>query len=173
MHTAPGTAFSMWTVPRRTMLALAIAALAALLLSAGAAQAIQLTPINNAATLKECSACHIAFPPQMLPMRSWQALMSHLDKHFGEDASLPKNTVQDIARYLTSMAADSPTHNEGRVFLRNLPQSETPLRIVDTPIWQMIHGSPANPVFKRPDITSPANCGACHQGAAQGQFWGE
>jgi hypothetical protein len=145
------------------------------LLSFGAAgaQAIELTPIANAATQKECSACHIAFPPQMLPMRSWRSLLGHLSSHFGEDASLPKATEIEIAQYLMSMAADAPSHDEGRVFLRDLAATDTPLRIVDLPIWQMIHGDPGQSIFKRADITSPANCSACHQGAAQGQFWGE
>ena len=67
----------------------ALALAAGLWCGAGGAQAIDLTPIDNAATQKECSACHIAFPPQMLPMRSWQSLLGHLSSHFGEDASLP------------------------------------------------------------------------------------
>ena len=152
---------------------------AALVLAAGLAggavpaQAISLTPIEDAATQKECSACHIAYPPQMLPMRSWQALLGNLSKHFGEDATLPKTTAAGIARYLMSMAADSPSDAEGRVFLRGLAAGDTPLRIDATPIWQMIHGDPGQSVFKRSDITSSANCAACHQGAAQGQFYGE
>ena len=159
-------------IPTVTLWA-ALALVAALTCGAGAARAIELTPIDNAATQKECSACHIAFPPQMLPGRSWQSLLSHLSSHFGEDASLPKATEAEIAQYLMSMAADSPTNAEGRVFLRDLSQSETPLRIVDTPIWQMIHGDPGQSVFKRPDVTSPANCSVCHQTAASGAFYGE
>jgi len=151
----------------------ALALTAGLWSGAAPAQAISLSPIEDAATQKECGACHIAYPPQMLPMRSWQALLDHLSSHFGEDASLPKSTAAGIARYLASMAADSPSDAEGRVFLRGLGPGETPLRIDATPIWQMIHGDPGQSVFKRPEITSSANCAACHDGAAQGQFWGE
>jgi hypothetical protein len=158
---------------RKSSIAAALALCAGLTIGSGAASAIDLTPIDHAATLKECGACHVAFPPQMLPMRSWSALVNNLSHHFSEDASLPKNTQAEIARYLMTMSADSPGNAEGRVFLRGLSSGDTPLRIVDTPIWQMIHGDPGQSVFKRPEITSPANCAACHRTAAQGQFYGE
>ena len=158
---------------RTSRIGAAVALCAAVSGGARAASAIELTPIDNAAMLKECGSCHIAFPPQMLPMRSWAALTNNLAKHFGEDASLPKTTQADIAQYLMRTASDSPTNAEGRVFLRGLSSGDTPLRIVDTPVWQMIHGDPGQSVFKRPEITSPANCAACHQGAAQGRFYGE
>ena len=113
------------------------------------AEAVQLTPIDNAATLKECGACPIAYPPQMLPGRSWKALLGNLANHFGEDASLPKNVASEISHYLMGMSADSPTFNEGSVFMRGIPADQTPLRITDTPIWRMIHGDASQSVFKR------------------------
>ena len=45
-------------------------------------------PVNHALTEEECSACHLAFPAAMLPSTSWSRLMSSLESHFGEDASL-------------------------------------------------------------------------------------
>ena len=150
-----------------------LAMLFTILASAGSAQAIQLSPIQNPTVQKECSACHIAYPPQMLPQRSWKAILGDLSNHFGEDASLPKKETAEIAHYLMGMAADSPTDREGRVFLRGLPSSQTPLKITDLPIWRLIHGDPNQRVFKRKDITSAANCGACHYGADRGRFSGE
>jgi hypothetical protein len=142
-------------------------------LSCASASAVQLTPIDNAATLKECGACHIAYPPQMLPGRSWQAILDNLARHFGEDASLPKTVQSEIAHYLMSMSADSSPNAEGSVFLRGIASDQTPLRITDTPIWRLIHGDPDQTVFKRPDITSAANCAACHTAASRGEFFGE
>jgi hypothetical protein len=37
---------------------------------------------------KGCGSCHMAFPPQMLPARSWTAIMDGLDKHLGENVVL-------------------------------------------------------------------------------------
>jgi mono/diheme cytochrome c family protein len=30
---------------------------------------------------QECAACHMAYPPGLLPARSWTRIMSGLDKH--------------------------------------------------------------------------------------------
>ena len=134
------------------------------------AEGLQLTPVDNAATLKECGACHLAFPPQMLPERSWKALMDGLSSHFGEDASLPKDIQSNISNYLMAMSADSLTNDEGRVFMRGISSDQTPLRITDTPIWGRIHDEINPDVFKRPKIKSAANCAACHLMADRGVF---
>jgi hypothetical protein len=39
---------------------------------------------------KECAACHMAFPPNALPAKSWKTMMENLQGHFGEDASMMK-----------------------------------------------------------------------------------
>ena len=41
---------------------------------------------------QECAACHVAFPPGMLPADSWRRLMNDLPRHFGTDASLDAAT---------------------------------------------------------------------------------
>ena len=41
---------------------------------------------------QECAACHLAYPPGLLPAASWQRLMSNLPRHFGTDASLDAAT---------------------------------------------------------------------------------
>ena len=72
-----------------TRLALLLAAaLAAPLLPAHAEEGAYLPPVADATVAKECGACHMVFPPQLLPARSWQKLMADLSSHFGEDASL-------------------------------------------------------------------------------------
>ncbi len=44
-------------------------------------EGVRLPPIEHPATLKECGECHLAFPPQMLPARSWDKLMGDLASH--------------------------------------------------------------------------------------------
>ena len=138
--------------------------------SAFAEGGLQMPPITDAATQKECGACHIAFPPQMLPARSWQAVMDNLGKHFGEDASLPAADRKAITDYLTANAADG-TNTRGAGFLiRGIAAGDTPLRITETPYWQRGHREVSSADFTNPKVKSPANCGACHTGAAQGTY---
>jgi len=52
----------------------------------------------------ECGACHLAYPPGLLPAASWQRLMANLPRHFGTDASLDAATGPAIANWLTANA---------------------------------------------------------------------
>jgi hypothetical protein len=123
-------------------------------------------------TAQQCSACHMAYPPQMLPARSWQALMSDLGHHFGEDASLSDQDRAAITGYLNSHAADGPASGrEGQQFLRGLSPSATPLRITDTPWWLRRHSEISPQRFNNTKVKTPANCGACHNGR-RGFLWG-
>ena len=150
-----------------------VAAFAAMLLGAGAAQAegsAPLPPIANAATLKECGACHMAFQPQMLPMRSWKAIMAHLASHFGEDASLPDATRSKIEAYLVAHAGDAPGITSCRRYVHGIPASAVPLRITDTRFWHGAHGEISAAEFTSTKVKSKANCVACHRGAQQGRY---
>jgi|APAra7269097559_1048567.scaffolds.fasta_scaffold11363_2 mono/diheme cytochrome c family protein len=123
---------------------------------------------GQAMTEKECGSCHMAYLPQFLPERSWQALMAGLNNHFGENASLDPNTSKVILDYLTQHAADRP--GQDNRFLRGLADSVTPLRISDTPYWIRRHSEIPAEVFTHPKVQSKSNCGACHQDAAKGGF---
>ena len=130
----------------------------------------QLPPIDHAATVKECGACHLVFPPQMLPTRSWQKLMGDLKAHFGEDASLADALRADIAAYLVGHAADAKGAKNTKRYLRGLAGDATPLRITDTPFWQRAHGEVSASQFTTVAVKSPANCLACHKQADRGDF---
>jgi hypothetical protein len=130
----------------------------------------QLPPVDNAATLKECGACHMAFPPQMLPARSWQTLMGDLKSHFGEDASLADPLRADITAYLVGHAADAKGTKNGKRYLRGLAADATPLRITETPFWKRGHEEVSASQFAKPAVKSRANCVACHVNAARGDF---
>lgn len=122
-----------------------------------------------AATLKECSACHMAFPPQMLPARSWEKIMSGLSDHFGENADLAEPTRAEIAAYLVAHAADAPGTANGRVFLRGVDPRAVPLRITELPFWKAVHNEVPAWEFKSTEVGSAANCLACHRSGGQGE----
>ena len=130
----------------------------------------QLPPVDHAATRKECGACHMVFPPQMLPARSWQKLMGDLKSHFGEDASLAEPLRADIAAYLDAHAADAKGTKNAKRYLRGLAADATPLRITATPFWKRAHGEVSAGQFTTAAVKSPANCVACHKAADRGDF---
>ena len=155
----------------RTSIATAgVSSLLWLVALAAPALSFTLPPVTNKAALNECSACHMVFPPQMLPARSWEKLMSNLDNHFNENATLDDKTRADILAYLKANAADSSQFRSIKGLLQGVPASATPLRITDIPWWQRIHGSATSYYFKDPRVKSAANCGACHRGAPRGTF---
>ena len=126
--------------------------------------------VKDPTVQKECSACHLAFPAQFLPQRSWQAIMSDLPNHFGEDASLPAETVATIQDYLVANAADANPARAGKGVMRGIKDTDTPLRITELPWWKRAHGEVSPKRFTSDKIKSASNCAACHTGAAKGYF---
>ena len=45
---------------------------------------------------QECAACHMAYPPGLLPAASWHRIMGRLERHFGSEASLDEASVREI-----------------------------------------------------------------------------
>lgn len=133
-----------------------------LALAAASAQAEQSRfNVNHPKYQQECSSCHVAFPPQLLSATSWRAVMNGLDKHFGTDASLEPVDRADILRFLESNAGRQTVSADGKPLLRI---SETR--------WFVREHSEELPrdIWKHPSIKSPANCVACHTGAARGDY---
>jgi mono/diheme cytochrome c family protein len=111
---------------------------------------------------QECAACHMTYPPGLLPAASWQHLMGSLKQHYGTDASLDEASVREISGWLqynagsnkrVSVAPPQDRITRSAWFLREHNEREVP---------------PA--VWKRASVGSPSNCAACHPGAADGRF---
>jgi len=54
--------------------------------------------------VKECSDCHVPYSPKLLSSSSWRKIMGDLGNHFGEDASLKKETRMRVENYLVRNA---------------------------------------------------------------------
>lgn len=106
---------------------------------------------------QECAACHMAYPPGMLPATSWKAIMTSLPKHYGSDASLDAASVSKLSAWLTANSAASTTR----------PAQD---RITRSAWFVHEHDEISSSVWKRTSIKSAANCMACHAGAEQGDF---
>ena len=116
--------------------------------------------VSNAKWKSECGACHVAYPPRMLPAESWRAIMSGLDKHFGSNAGLDAASANEITAFLEKNA-DARKHDASGKPL---------LRITETRGFKSEHREVAARVWKNPKVKSPANCTACHTQAESGDF---
>jgi cytochrome c553 len=116
--------------------------------------------VSNAKWKGECGACHVAYPPRMLPAESWRAIMSGLDKHFGSNAGLDIATANEITAFLEKNASTKMHEASGKPLLR----------ITETRSFKSEHREVAARVWKLPKVKSPANCGACHTKADSGDF---
>lgn len=130
-----------------------------------------LTPaVTNVKYKAECSSCHMAYPPNLLPSRSWEKMMGSLDKHFGEDASLDDKVKKEIQDYLVQNSADVAPSRRSTKMLNGIGKDVVPLRISETDYFKRKHHELSDQIFKRKAIGSKANCIACHQGAESGNF---
>jgi len=110
---------------------------------------------------QECSACHLAYPPQFLPAASWQRQMQNLSKHYGSDASLDAATVRELSLWLNANAAS------GKRARQEPPQD----RITQSAWFVREHEEVSAATWKLPAVKSAANCAACHtQAESQGTF---
>lgn len=139
------------------------AAAAALALCAGAAQAgdrssgtVPLLPSYQ----DECGTCHAPYPPGLLPAPSWQRVMGNLSRHYGTDASLDPATAKQLSSWL---AANAGASRRGR----EAPPED---RITRSAWFGREHDEVPAASWRSAAVKSPANCGACHTQANQGDF---
>jgi len=120
------------------------------------------------AILSECNDCHLIYPAQMLPQRSWQAILADLANHFGDDATVSNDKRTAILAYYSANATDGPsTTGRGKLFISGLPDSVTPLRITAMPWWNQMHADYDFGGGKHIDMKTASNCLACHSSDAQ------
>lgn len=118
---------------------------------------------------KECGSCHLAFPPGMLPARSWLRMLEGLDAHFDQNAELEAEPRAEIAAWLVTHAAEAGTSPWSRKVLK-ASAGATPLRISELGFMRHEHDEIRRDVWARPTVQSRANCGACHLDAEQWAF---
>lgn len=169
----PSLSLKQSRAPRARLASLTTVTAASALVAAGWAAANR--PASGLAQLppsptyqSECSACHIAYHPSLLPRASWTGLMGELENHFGEDASLDAATTGEITQWLQRYAAQAwDTEAANRM---SIVDPASPFSITATPYWRQKHAGVDPTMFTRPPIGAKANCAACHAGAARGYF---
>jgi hypothetical protein len=109
---------------------------------------------DNAAWRAECGACHMAFPPAMLPAADWAVIMRSLDRHFGANASLDEPVRLEIAAFLERNGESGLLFGGG---------DEAP-RITATAAFERKHQG-AIRLWRKGKVKTLVDCPACHQGS--------
>lgn len=119
---------------------------------------------------EQCGACHLAYPPTLLPAESWRQIMAGLGDHFGDNAELSTQTAKAISDYLIENAADAAASSRSSKLLRGF-DGATPLRITELAYFRDKHDEvPPRMVKDNPKVLTLSNCNACHQSAERGRF---
>ena len=113
---------------------------------------------------QQCTVCHNAYPPGMLPAVAWHKLIEDMPAHFGGSVMVNVVTQNEISDWLQQNAG---------TFAPAAGQDPPQHRISQSDWWQNIHRNskkiPAT-FWKKPMRVSAANCSACHAQAVVGEF---
>ncbi len=164
-----------------------IAMLAGLLCMSGVAQAEEniweaiinpfrqkeVHPVENQQYKDECGSCHFAYPPGLLPAKSWEKLLEEkaLADHFGDNAELEKDVLNPIRDYVMANSADKSFYKRARKIAIATEGVEAPIRITEVRyIKRKHHDIPEKMIKGNKDVKSLSYCDACHTQANKGIF---
>ena len=130
-------------------------------------------PVDSNTYLSECGSCHYAYPPGLLPSKSWAKLLNDkaLSNHFGESAILDEETLKVITDYTMANAADKSWYKRSRKIALATEEGEAPIRITEVSyIRRKHHDIPEKMIKGNKDVKSLSFCNACHTEAEKGDF---
>jgi len=128
-------------------------------------------PVNNSTYKTECGSCHFAYQPGLLPAKSWNKIMSTLDKHFGDNAELDTAVKTQIQTYLQENSADKSNFRRSKNIMRYMNNEEAPLRITETRYIRGKHDEiPQRLIAGNDKVGHLSRCDACHQNVDSGSF---
>jgi len=126
--------------------------------------------VRDSIYTEECGACHLAYPPGLLTVKSWQGIMAGLEDHFGENAELDEETSTHIFQYLEQYALAPGQQTRIGKLIRNMPDNP-PFRITELPAFISAHEE----IAERMKVAKLATgflspCADCHRSAASSIF---
>ena len=116
---------------------------------------------------QECGSCHMIYAPSFLPKESWITMMSQLENHFGDDASLEPSEQKTILNYLLKNAAENSSSEASFKILTSIKNKDI-MAISETPYWKSRHQKLPKKLFEHEKIRNKSNCQACHVNIEQG-----
>jgi mono/diheme cytochrome c family protein len=146
------------TKPLLTVTTYVVIAISSQIASAGSKN---LMPVNAPPIYQqECGSCHMPYPPALLPKASWAEIMNGLQKHFGTDASLSQQEMEQISSWLNSHAGT----------YKRVKETPPDNRITKSDWFVKKHRKINSKEFLSQAIKSRSNCNTCHKNAEQGNF---
>lgn len=136
-------------------------------------RAKEVKPISNARYQQECGACHFAYPPGLLVEASWAQILTEkaLEDHFGENAELDSDTLNELRHYVLEGAADKSYFKRSRKIAYASQGKPDVIRITDVPYIRRKHHDIPEALIKGNDkVRTLSQCSACHTQAEQGNF---
>jgi hypothetical protein len=119
----------------------------------------EVKPVDNKAYQEECGSCHFAYPPGLLPAKSWAS------------ASLDKDTLKEIYDYAMANSAEKSWYKRSRKIALATEEGDAPLRITEVRyIKRKHHDIPDKMIKGNKDVKSLSYCNACHTRADKGIF---
>lgn len=129
------------------------------------------SPVTSETYNSECSSCHMAYPPGLLPSRSWKKIMTGLESHFDDNAELDSESYKIISEFLINNSAETSGYRRSVKIMRSLNDDEAPIRISELPYIKREHHEVPDKMIKyNPKVNSLGNCSACHADAEKGLF---
>lgn len=133
----------------------------------------EVRPVSHQGYAEECSSCHYAYPPGLLPEASWRKLLAPpaLSDHFGENIEMKEALRAELLAYAVANAADRTDAKRSRKMMSSIGAGPAPLRITEVPYIRRKHNEiPEKLVKGNPKVNSLAQCDACHLDAKNGSL---
>jgi hypothetical protein len=102
-----------------------------------------------------------------MPKKSWELIMSDLENHFGDDASLDEELNKNILAFLLKNSSETSTMENSWKFLTSIGDKDI-ITISKTTYWEKRHKDLPKEIFDNEKIKSKANCKACHSDIEKG-----
>ena len=126
------------------------------------------TPVAlDPAWQEECSGCHLAYHPSLLPARSWSRMFDEQASHFEEDLALGDETLQQLRDYAARNAAETLVSPVAWKMATTIAPNSAPLRISTTAYFEQRHARLEAATWER---VRPSACAQCHRDAEAGTF---
>ena len=93
--------------------------------------------------------------------------MGNLENHFGDDASIPEESNQNILAFLLENSAETSTTKASWKFLSSIGDKDI-IALTKTKFWEKKHRDIPKELFEHKEIKSKANCKACHSDVEKG-----
>ena len=128
-------------------------------------------PVNNQLYIKECGSCHFPYQPGLLPSNAWNKMMTNLENHFNNDASLNEANLQTLTKYLNDNSAEkNMQYKRSNRIVSSLGKNEIPDSISTTPYMIKKHKDIKKDLITQNEVKGLFNCMACHKTADKGIY---